>query len=57
MVLKGPVAGQAQVELGNWITRRMTWLPSCEILNDEPDPNLLALGFVEFGVGEGGSAL
>jgi hypothetical protein len=57
MVLKGPVAGQAQVELGNWITRRMTWLPSCEILNDEPDPNLLALGFVESGVGEGGSAL
>jgi hypothetical protein len=57
MALKGPMAGQVRVEMGNRITRRMTWLPSCEILNDEPDPNLLALGFVESGVGEGGSAL
>jgi hypothetical protein len=35
----------------------MIQLPSGENLGGEPDPNLLGLGFVESGVGEGGSVL
>jgi hypothetical protein len=52
-----PTAGRVCVEVGNWITQRMTWLPSGEILGNESDPNPLGLGFVESSVSEGGSAL
>jgi hypothetical protein len=41
----------------NRITQWMTRLPSGEILDGEPNPNPLGFGFVEFGVGEGGSAM
>jgi hypothetical protein len=50
-------AGRVGVDVGNRIIRQMMHLPSGESLGDEPDPNPLALGFVESGVGEGGSAL
>jgi hypothetical protein len=56
-VLRWLVIGQVRVEVGNRIIRQMTQLPNGEILGGEPDPNPLGLGFVEFGVGEGGSAL
>jgi hypothetical protein len=52
-----PAPDQVQVEVGNRITRRITRLPSDEILGGELDPNLLELGFVKFSVDEGGSAL
>jgi hypothetical protein len=51
MTPRWPMAGWVQVAVGN----RMIWLLSGEILGGEPDPN--PLGFVEFGVGEGGSVL
>jgi hypothetical protein len=43
--------------VGNWITRRMTRLPSGEIRGNEPEPNLLGLGFAVSSVGDGGSDL
>jgi hypothetical protein len=52
-----PTTGQVRVEVGNRITRRMIQLPSGENLSGEPYPNPLGLGFVESGVGEGGSVL
>jgi hypothetical protein len=57
MVPRWPTTGRVGVEVGNRFTRRMMWLPSGESLGGELDPNLLGLGFVESGVGEGGSAL
>jgi hypothetical protein len=57
MVPEWPAVGRVRVEVGNQITRRMTRLPSGESCGGEPEPNPLGLGFVKFGVGEGGSAL
>jgi hypothetical protein len=39
-----PVAGRVWVEVGNQITRRMTWLPSGEIHGGELETNPLGLG-------------
>jgi hypothetical protein len=57
MVPGWPMAGWVQVEVGNRITRQMIRLPSGEIRGDEPEPNLLELGFAVSSVGDGGSAL
>jgi hypothetical protein len=52
-----PTTGQVWDEVGNRITQRMTRLPSGESCDGDPEPNPLGLGFVESGVGEGGSAM
>jgi hypothetical protein len=49
------VAGRVWVEVGNWITRQMTRLPSGEIRGGDPEPNSLGLGLASSGVGDGGS--
>jgi hypothetical protein len=57
MAPRWPMVGGVWVTGGNRMTRRMIRLLSGEILGGEPDPNLLGLGFAEFGVGEVGSTL
>jgi hypothetical protein len=52
-----PAVGWIRVEVGNQITRRMTWLLSGEICGGESEPDPLGLGFAVSGVGDGGSAL
>jgi hypothetical protein len=52
-----PAAGRVRVEVGNWITRQMMWLPNGESCGSEPDPDPLVLGFAPSGVGDGGSAM
>jgi hypothetical protein len=57
MAPRWSTAGWVRVEVGNRITRRMTRLPSGEILGGEPDPNPLGLGFASSDVGDGGFGL
>jgi hypothetical protein len=52
-----PTNGRVRVEVGNWITQRMTRLPSREIRIGEPEPNLLGLGLASSCVGDGGFGL
>jgi hypothetical protein len=49
--------GWLRVVVGNRITRRMMRLPSGESRGSLPNPDPLGLGFVSFGVGDGGSDL
>jgi hypothetical protein len=49
-------AGRVRVEVGNRVTQQMTRLPSGEMCGSDPEANLLGLGLVSSGVGNGGSS-
>jgi hypothetical protein len=55
MAVGWPTTGRVWVEVGYWITRWMTQLPSGEIRSGDPEPNLLGLGLASFGAGDCGS--
>jgi hypothetical protein len=55
MAPRWSAVGRVRVEVGNRITRRMTWLPSGEIHSGDLESNLLGLGLASFDVGDGGS--